>query len=169
MKKIFKKLVFILAIVITPAIISADGYNWHSNFGQITLENISSQSDVREGSSTVDLEITTTDENAIITADNGSAAQLTFTSGSVTDTLVTEYKLTFDGDGTGTKSGAADMQNYVEYNNFLSSEGIEVKYVPGDPTIGVTLWVRASNRAHNVAETGTYTATQTLTITWDGL
>jgi hypothetical protein len=169
MKKLFKKLVFILAIVITPAIISADGYYWPSNFGPITLENISSQSDVREGSSTIELNITTTDENAIITADNSTTAQLKDTDGAAKDTLVTEYKLTFDGDGTGTKSGAADMQNYVEYNNFLLSEGIEVKYVPGDPTIGVTLWVRASNRAHNVADSGNYTATQTLTITWDGL
>jgi len=136
------------------------------NFSQITLENISNVSDVKEGSASITLLINGTDNNAVITADNSETARLT----NGTDTLVTEYKLTLDGDGTANtnKSGGTSMSEYASYDSFLS-DGLNIQRVASDDDISVTLYVRASNRAANASDSGTYSATQTLTIAWDGL
>lgn len=155
----------ILAVIALPQMLCAlNEYQWQSgSFSQITLENISHQSDVKTGSSTLVLNISGGDTEAVITADNTAAAQLS----NGTDTLVTEYKLTFDGDGTA-KSGGVSMNDYVSYDAFLSG-GLGIKYVPGDYDVEVTLFVRASNRPDNVADSGNYIATQTITVAWDGL
>jgi hypothetical protein len=156
----------VLAIIALPQILCAvDEYIWGSfNPATISLTNISKQSDIREGSAVITLTISGDDPEAIITADNTAAAQLS----NGTDTLITEYKLTFDGDGS-SSSGGVSMDEYVSYDSFLSPGGLAIKYAAGDNTVQVTLHVQASNRPNNVADKGNYKATQVLTVTWDGL
>ena len=157
--------VMVLAIITLPQIICAvNEYVWGTfNPATISLTNISKQSDVREGSSTITLTISGADPEAVITADNTTAAQLS----NGTDTLVTEYKLTFDGDGT-SGSGGTSMTEYVAYDTFLS-DGLHIQQAGGDTNVQVTLHVQASNRPNEVSDAGDYTATQTITVTWDGL
>jgi len=140
---------------------TGDFLHWEgfANFGPIALENIGNRNQVREGSSSLSL---TLNGNATISADNTAAAQLTHaTSG---DTLVTEYKLTFDGDGDPNTGG--ETVDWTPYNDFLTTPS-DVTYFTGDEDVEVTLHVRASNAAGTLADAGTYTATQTLTASWD--
>lgn len=164
MKSLNTYFVSALLIFALPALIWAfDGYHWRNN-QSIDLDtqagHITRQSDVREGSASFTIDIENVSGEAIITADNSVTAQLH----NGASTLVTEYKLTFDGDGSD-KTGGADTA-YSSYNSFLSP-GTIIKYVPGDYEVQVTLWVKASNISDNVADSGTYSATQTLTVTWN--
>ncbi len=139
----------------------SDFIHWagFANFGPIALGNIGNRDQVSQGSSSLSL---TLNVNATISADNTAAAQLTHaTSG---DTLVTEYKLTFDGDGDPNTGG--ETVDWTPYNNFLTTPSA-VTYFTGDEDVEVTLYVRASNAAGTLADAGTYSATQTLTASWD--
>ena len=138
-------------------LVGEDYMEWVSNFSDISLGTISSQSDQLSGSSTTSL---LTSGNAAISADN--AAQLT--NGS--DDLVTEYKLTFD-DAGGTTG--VDTPDWELYDMFLTvgNEG-DVTYVADDNEVDVTLWVRVSNPVGRVADAGIYSVTQTLTASWVG-
>ncbi len=156
----------VLAVAILPISICAENeFLWVAEtFGPIELENISSQSDLKEGSASITLILTGEVVDAVLTADNSSTAQLH----NASDTLVTEYKVTFDGDGVN-GTGGTSMDNYVPYNDFLSGSGLDIKYKEGDTEVEVTLHVRASNRPDDVSDSGVYTATQTLTVSWGGL
>ena len=161
-----------LALTILPTVICAlNEYQWGTvtNIDIDTQDgHITSQGDVRVGTTTITLNISGDDPEAIITADNSTAAQLTDTDGGATDTLVTKYNLKFDGDGS-SKSGGTSMEDdvYVDYDTFLSG-GVNIQYVNGDYDVQVTLSVKVSNRADNVSDSGVYSATQTLTVAWDG-
>ena len=152
-----------LALVFLSVVVGAADYMyWSSDFEQITLANISSRTQVSEGSATVTLNTT---GDAQIYADNttGGPAEL---SCATNDTLVTEYKLTFDGDGSSDTGGNAT--SYEAYDSFLSTPAL-ITYITDDNDVDVTFWVRASNRNDDeVADSGTYSATQTLTISWVG-
>lgn len=133
---------------------------WSSNFDPISLSSISSQAQVREGSATITLYTT---GNAEISADNTASGPAELSC--ETDVLVTEYKLSFDGDGS-SATGGADT-SYAAYDSFLSTPAA-ITYVASDDTVQVTLYVRASNSVDDVSDSGTYNATQTLTVTWVG-
>lgn len=135
-----------------------ESMSWQDDFSDIALANITTQNQVPEGSATV---ILNTNGNAEISADNTTTAQLS----SATDTLFTEYKLTFDGDGINDTGGPTVA--YTSYDSFLSSP-VQITRVEPDDDVDVTLYVRASNYAGDVADSGTYTATQTLTAHWRG-
>ena len=137
----------------------ADFMYWSGNFAPITLENIGNRDQVRQGSSQITL---FTSGDAEISADNSGAAKLTESGG---DSLCTEYKLDFDGDG-GSKTGGS-MVDYTSYDSFLSSPAT-VTHIPDDNDVQVTLYVRASNYTGQLADAGEYTATQTLTVHWSG-
>jgi hypothetical protein len=133
---------------------------WSGDFSPSTIElaNIANRTDAPEGSSQITL---STSGNAEISADNTTAAQLTYvTSG---DKLVTEYKLTFDGDGDPNTGG--ETVNWTLHNNFLTTPSA-VTHFPGDDAVQVTLSVRASNYTGQLADAGDYSATQTLTVSW---
>ncbi len=167
MKISFKHLVIMmLAIITLPQIICADNeYQWRSaSFDTISLTSITQQSDEQTGSSMLILDISGADTEAVITADNSTDAQLH----NSTDTLVTKYKLKLDGDGSSKSGGTPTETEWFTYDTFLSG-GLNIKYVPGDADVQVTLYVRASNRPGEVADSGNYTARQTITVTWDGL
>ena len=154
-------IIAISALAFFPTVICAEDYMyWDSNFDPIALLSIASQTQTREGSATVTLN---TSGNAEISANNtpSGPAQLSC----ATDTLVTEYKLSFDGDGSSATGGT--NTSYETYDSFLSTP-VAITYVVSDDTVEVTLYVRASNSNDDVSDSDTYNATQTLTVTWVG-
>ena len=150
-------LVVILLLVGAPAL-QAEVMEWGGNFTDINLGNITAQDSVVESSGTCTLY---TDGNVDISADNTTTAELSEAGG---DTLVTNYKLTDDGNGT-TSTGGTDQTEYTEYNSFLSATYV-VTHVAGDGAVIMTLHCKASNDSGNVANAGSYSATQTLTASW---
>lgn len=132
---------------------------WQGFFGGITLQDIQTRDQVSTGSSSITL-VTTGD--AEISAENGEDARLTEPEG---DSLYTEYKLEFDGDGASSTGGTT--VNFTSYDSFLTSPA-QVTHVLDDDQVTVTLSVRASNYANQLANAGTYSATQTLTAAWVG-
>ena len=132
---------------------------WSGNFSPIALANIGNRDQICQGSSQVTLY---TSGNAEISADNTDTARLTKAGGA---NLYTEYKLQFDGDGVSQTGGST--VDFTSYDLFLSSPST-VTHISGDNAVQVTLHVRASNYANDVADAGTYTATQTLTVHWVG-
>ena len=148
----------ILIFMWTELLVGESLMYWDSNFGPIALPSITGKNQISEGSSSAILSINGDGE---ISADNSTAAQLS----SAGDTLVTEYKLTFDGDGSSTTGGAGT--NYETYDRFLTTAA-PVTHVTDDNDVEVTVHVKASNYANDLANAGTYTATQTLTVHWVG-
>jgi hypothetical protein len=158
MRSISCLIIAVLALAFLPTAIWAADFMYWDNFDPIALSSIPSQAQTRQGSATVTL---FTSGNAEISADNTATAQLSC----ATDTLVTEYMLEFDGDGS-SATGAADTA-YAEYNTFLTT-AYDITYITDDNDVDVTLWVRASNNADEVADSDTYNAVQTLTVSWVG-
>jgi hypothetical protein len=138
------------------------------NFAPIALTKIDNQSDTPEDSKTYTL---WTNCNVTLSANNTAVAQLTDT----VDVLVTKYKLTIDGDGaaatgaTATAIDNSDSDQFIEYDQFLNTD-LAITHVNTDGNVEVTLHVQASNQdldGHKqVADSGNYTATQTITATW---
>jgi hypothetical protein len=133
---------------------------WSGNFSGIDLGTITSQGDIVDGNDTTTLY---TNGNVDITADNTATAQLSNGDPNSSDTLVTEYKLTYDGDGASATGGST--VDWTEYDTFLSSASV-VTHISEDGAVEVRLWARASNPAGEVADAGSYGATQTLTASW---
>ncbi len=152
-------IVVILILVCFPLLMGADFMYWSGNFSPIALQNIENRDQVREGSSST---ILFTSGDAEISADNTDATRLTEPGG---DSLYTEYKLEFDGDGA-SKTGGSTV-DFTSYDSFLSSP-VPVTYVPDDSDVEVTLSVRVSNYTVQLANAGDYSATQTLTVSWFG-
>ncbi len=149
----------ILTLICFPLLMGADFMYWDGNFSPITLQNIGNRDQVREGNSQITL---FTSGDAEISADNSDAARLTEPGG---DSLYTEYKLDFDGDGV-SKTGGSSV-DFTSYDSFLSSPAT-VTHIPDDNDVEVTLYVRASNYSGQLADAGDYSATQTLTVYWSG-
>jgi len=156
--KLSSILIALILISLWTELLIGSFMDWDSNFGPIALPNIASREQISEGSSSANLSI---DGDVEISADNSAAAQLS----SASDTLVTEYKLTFDGTGSGTTGGAGT--NYETYDTFLTTAA-PVTHAIGDDDVEVTLYVKASNYVNDLADAGTYTAAQTLTVHWVG-
>ena len=149
-----------VAGLLSAAAFAEDYMYWSSDFDPISLSSIASQAQVREGSATITLY---TSGNAEISADNTASGPAELSC--ATDVLVTEYKLSFDGDGS-SATGGTDT-SYSAYDSFLSTP-TAITYVASDDTVEVTLYVRASNSPDDVSDSGTYNATQTLTVSWVG-
>jgi hypothetical protein len=148
-----------LIFVCSPLLTGQDYMYWESDFNPIALSDITTQDAVIEGNSQVNL---FTSGDAEISADNTDTARLAELGG---DTLYTQYKLMFDGDGVSNTGGST--VDFISYDSFLSSPAY-VTYVPDDNDVGVTLSVKVSNYAGQLANAGVYTATQTLTVSWIG-
>jgi len=131
------------------------------SYTDITLTPaIAAKSDAPWGSTNFTLY---TNCNCEISADIvGTEAQLTLGT-DPNQTLVTSYKLTDDGDGTGT--GGTDQAGYTEYSLFLSP-AYTITHVAGDGVVVITLYAKAENPSEEVADAGAYSATQTLTASW---
>ena len=127
-----------------------------ASYGPIALANITSPTDTPSGSAAFTLY---TNCNSEISADNTATAQLS----SATDTLVTEYQLAFDGDGA-SATGGTDVGSWTDYSTFLGTPSA-VTHVDGDGTAVITLSAQASTGG-SVPDSGAYSATQTLTVSW---
>jgi hypothetical protein len=150
----------LLFLVFCGVLCGADYMYWSGNFPAINVAgNITKRSDAVSGSSMTTIYLNV---NAQITANNGAASQLTCG----TSNLLTEYKLSFDGNGSGSTGGAASG-DWSPYNTFLSTPAA-ITFVPDDNDVKVTLEVRASIIPGQLADAGNYTATQTLTVSWTG-
>lgn len=147
-----------LTLICSALLMGADFMYWESDFDPIALPNITTQDATPEGNAQVTLFIS---GNTEISADNTATAQLS----SGTDTLPTEYKLNFDGDGIANTGGSTVP--FTSYDSFLSTPAY-VTHVTDDNDVNVTLSVKASNYAGEVANAGAYSATQTLTAHWVG-
>jgi hypothetical protein len=130
---------------------------WVGNFSDIGLTAISHQADAPEGSQTQTLY---TNCNLQISADNTTAARLS----SATDSLVTKYELSYDGDGS-TATGGTGVNTWTDYSTFLTTASA-VTHKSADGAVNVTLYVQASNPNGEVVDAGSYIATQTLTASW---
>jgi hypothetical protein len=149
-----------ILLVCLPLLLGADYLYWDDDhFATIAIANITNRGDTPSASQSL---VLYTNVDATITADTGTAAQLTHeTSG---DTLVTEYMLTFDGDGVSATGGAPT--SYQSYEQFLTTPAA-INYFTDDNDVTVTLHVRASNSDGTLADAGLYEATQTLTVSWN--
>ena len=78
--------------------------------------------------------------------------------------LVTEYALSFNGNGTNA-SGAANVAYAL---SLLPHPPVQVTYVLGSDVVLVTLSVRASLPSGTVLDAGAYTAQASLTASWVG-
>jgi hypothetical protein len=145
-------------VCVAAALLPAeDSMYWDGDFGSISL-HLTSRAIPAEGSATITLY--TTGDVHISANNSGIAARLTRGS----DFLVTEYRLVYDSSGGTTGSEVP----YTDYTLFLAAPSV-VTHTPSDDEVKVTLWVRASNQAGNVADAGDYTATLILTTSWAGL
>jgi hypothetical protein len=149
---------FIVTVVLSQLVLGESFMNWYSSFESISLPAIAGKNQTSEGSSTAILIL---NGDAQISADNSSAAQLSSSS----NNLVTEYKLTFDGNGSDATGG--DPTNYETYDTFLSTPA-QINYVLYDDEVEITLHVRASSNSSGAPDAGDYSATQTLTVHWLG-
>lgn len=142
----------------------AEIMEWSGNFTAITLANITAQNSQVEDDETVTLY---TNGDVSITADNTVAAELD-NDGASTDTLVTEYKIAFDASAAPDTFGTpgAKGATYQTYDQFLNGTAATVTHSDGDGAIDVTLYVQASNDTGQVADSGAYSCTQTLTAAW---
>jgi hypothetical protein len=138
------------------------------NFAAINLTTIDAQADAPEGTAAYTL---WTNCNVVLTADTDADSQLKDQDGGASDTLVTKYKLSVDGDGSAsTGSTVAAIGNsssaaWVLYSSFLAT-GLQVTHVYNDGNVEVTLSVQATNNADEVADAGDYQAVQTITASW---
>ncbi len=150
-----------LALICSSVLMSEDFMYWESDFASIVLADLTTQSQSENGSSNVTL---FTSGDAEISADNSTTARL---DGPTGDYLITRYKLDFDGDGV-TETGASEAV-LTDYDQFLVPP-VQITHVADDNDVVVTLRVRARprNAANDLADAGTYTATQTLTVSWVG-
>jgi hypothetical protein len=151
---------FLFVLFAAGPMAAEDALYWVGNFNPISLGNLTGQSDVKTAASSATL-FTTGD--CEISADRTVAARL---SGPGSDSLITEYKLEFDGTGSG-KTGAAAV-DFTTYDTFLASP-VRITHVPFDDDVVITVSVRAANYPNNLANAGDYTATQTFTVYWAGL
>ena len=137
---------------------------WVGDFTTINLTAIDDQTDISEGLETQTIYANC---NFEIGALNTTTAQLS----SATDALVTKYKLSSDGDGSSTTGAtaaaiaASASDAWTDYNNFLTTE-LAITHVDTDGVVVITLEVQATSPAGEVADAGSYTATQTLTASW---
>lgn len=105
--------------------------------------------------------------NVELSADNTATARLT----DGTDVLITKYQIATDGDGvtaTGATAGAVTASSsnvWTAYDTFLATP-LAITHFNTDGGVEVTLSVQATNEADEVADSGSYSATQRITATW---
>ncbi|MCK5558182.1 MAG: hypothetical protein KAJ01_07385 [Candidatus Hydrogenedentes bacterium] len=128
-----------------------------SDFSAMNLETTDDRDDQLMGSDTTTLY---TKGNVDITAENDTDAELSEPAGGDTHT---EYSLSYDGDGS-SATGSSTV-SYTVYSSFLGSAST-VTHVDADEAVVVTLGARATNAAGTLADSGDYSATLTLTLSW---
>ena len=127
-----------------------------TSFPGIDLGSLTAKNKQAAGESTLMLY---TNCDVTITADNSNTAELSF----ATHTLLTKYKLEFDGSGIEQTGGSPTA--WRSFDTFLN-EGADVIHIPTDGAVEVVLSVRASIEKIRPDNSGQYNAVQTLTACW---
>ena len=127
-----------------------------ANFSDIDLGEITPKK--KQGLGKAELQLYT-NGNVEITADNDNDAELLLG----TSTLLTEYKLQYDGSGVN-QSGGKTVP-WTRYDKFLK-KGSRIIHISDDGNVVIMLSVRASLKNPRPKQAGRYTATQTLTACW---
>ena len=147
---------------------------WDGDFPAIDLDSqestLDSQGDSPEGTSTFTL---WTNCNLTLSSDQTALSQLYHSrdGGANEDTLVTKYKISTDEAGvtaTGATAAAvtaSSSDTYTVHSSFLST-ALAITHFNTDGAVEVTLEVEATNDSDNVADSGAYEATQTITTAW---
>ncbi len=148
----------VLAGLLTPWPLFAQTMYWDSGFSPVTLAPLTGTDETSRGNSNARLILT---GDAEISADTSAAAQLAGPGG----VLRTEYRLGFDGEGTG--SSGAGGTAWAPHDSFLVPP-VRITHVPGDDEVEITLHVRASLLDGPFPDAGTYSAIQILTVSWVG-
>lgn len=100
-----------------------------------------------------------TNGDVTITADNSNTAELSFGP----HTLLTKYKLKYDGSGIEQTGGSPTA--WRPFDTFLK-EGTDIVHIPTDGAVEVILSVRTSIENICPENSGQYNAIQTLTACW---
>ena len=129
----------------------------NDSFSAINLGNLTAEKSEVEGSASL---VLYTNRDVQIIADNSDATRLSKDS---VHTLVTQYKLQYDGAGTDQTGGRTT--GWTDYDHFLINDS-QVTHVPGDGAVEVILSVRALKNTASAAAPGYYGARQTLTVCW---
>lgn len=133
---------------------------WSGNYSTIQLPDVTDQSSYTADANAV--KKLYMNANVDITA--SATAQLKKDGTDPNNVLVTEYKLTFDGNGSAA-TGVASPTTWRPHNTFATG-GESVVFVSEDGEVDVRLHVRAKNVVGELADAGTYSTIQTLTIAW---
>jgi hypothetical protein len=138
--------------------IVADIVEWSDDsFPAIDLGNLTAENPEVSGSASL---VLYTNRDVQIIADNSDAARL---SKDAVHNLSTQYKLEYDGGGTGQTGGRT--AGWSNYGRFLIN-GSQVTHICGDGAVEVILSARAFKNTVRAGESGSYTARQTLTVCW---
>jgi len=129
----------------------------NDSFSTINLGDLTAEKKEVTGSASL---VLYANRDVQIIADNSDAAQL---SKDIVHTLITQYKLEYYGGGKGQTDGIT--ADWSDYDYFLSN-GSQVTHFPGEGVVEVILSVRAFKNTASAAESGYYTARQTLTVCW---
>jgi len=127
-----------------------------THFPDIDLGELTAKNNQATGEAVLTLY---TNGDVTITADNGNSAELSFG----TNTLLTKYKLRYD--GSGVKQTGGRLTAWCPFDTFLK-EGTDIVHIPTDGAVEVILLVRASIENIRPENSGRYTAIQTLTACW---
>ena len=100
-----------------------------------------------------------TNGDVTIIADNGNAAELSFDHYS----LQTKYKLEYD--GSGLKQTGGKPTGWTSFDKFIAN-GTQIIHMPTDGAVEITLSVKTKAEKISDKNSGSYTATQTLTVCW---
>jgi len=147
---------------------------WDGDFPAIDLDSqestLDSQADSPEGTSTFTL---WTNCNLTLSSDQTVLSQLYHSrgGGANEDTLVTKYKISTDEAGvtatgaTAAAVAASSSDTWTVHSDFLDT-ALAITHFNTDGAVEVTLEVEATNDSDNVADSGAYEATQTITTAW---
>ncbi|MHC4125675.1 MAG: hypothetical protein ACYSRR_04380 [Planctomycetota bacterium] len=126
------------------------------SFPKVDLGSLTAKNKQAIGKTTL---ILYTNGDVILSADNDNSAELSFGP----NTLLTKYKLRYDGSGVKQTGGRATA--WRSFDTFLE-EGADIIHIPTDGAVEVILSIRASIKNIRPENSGQYNAIQTLTACW---
>ena len=127
-----------------------------SSFPGIDLGSLTVKNKQAIGETTLTLY---TNGDVTITADNSNTTELSFGP----HTLLTKYKLRYD--GSGVKQTGGRPTTWCSFDTFLK-ESTDIVHIPTDGAVEIILSVKASIENIYRENSGQYNAIQTLTACW---
>ncbi len=162
MKRVIIHIAIVVFVLICPMLLMGAIMEWDTETftNGITLSPVTGTAGYSD--SGFDTIILNTDGVVDITVEPGdrSSSQLINTTGSAPyDTLTTKYKIEFDG-------YVGEYTTFTDYLTFLENPATVTR--PDGNSIEITLSVQVSTVPYEVPDKGSYSAEQTLTVSWVG-